>query len=975
MVQRRLNRKVALIGFAVVALLLLLIISAILHLGQDPKEFIRDAEVALKAAREATDAQIKEQNYQRAGHSFREAFDRAGTDSLREDILLKMLDMYSETGEWNYILRCWEGLIKVNPNNAKARYGRLQYSYSLADSGDHGFWPQVQEQASEFLKVAQDADLLDEETAQWNVPGLERKVTGPQLLGPQLYLLRARAAFEMARLGAVTDQDKVLEQAVADLKKVQELEPGSIDAYWYLSQAAVTRGEIFASRGDFEERDKASSQAVALLEQGVEIAGDSPRAHINLLTLKLTLAGTGTAEMLKERIQSIEPEYLSLIERFGSSAEAFAAVSNFYGVYSIYSGPLLGAGNLDRAIETAEQAANLDKGNVAHVLDLANFHYRKYCLYESEPDANKAIEIAKAALALPDAQDTPGPRRQANRNNRYNLYALLANCYIEQILETSQPAAESKTREWTAGAEQAVHEIEQLVGSGEDPRVRRWQGMLELAKGNEETAVNELYAAYKQIKSIKPPEPPWPPDPEFAQLSYTLATIFKGTPEIGAAHEFLISALLSRIGWIRPDASLDYVDVLLKFGHYSDAIQNIDAYEGRSGSNKRSQELRIKAHIGAQQFAEAEAELAKRPGNEPDTIKLRLELIRARIRHIQLAIAQKKTQETSAPAPRQTTPDSADSQVGTEQFMTEELKNYTQLEADLLEKLLPTGLDYSEQLSVINACRTYIMQGQTALAGRLIDRFLEHFPDNAAALVYKQILSEPAPLEVSQQRRREIESQALSSIADPTRKAVQLGVYHHRYNELDKAIEYLKGALDTAFPSQGQISDRLTLEQLQLAASHLLDIAAEKKDWELAEQVAEKARQGNLDSCRGQVFATRLAMAKGDLKDALARVDDCLKQKPIFSYAYMLRSQINAAMGNEHASMEDINRAASMNPLDGTVARGLAAMLYRRNQKLGGNVSAAQVTEARDALEKAVALNPRDLALLGLYADYIAPIE
>ena len=107
MVQRRLNRKVALIGFAVVAFLLLLIIGVILHLGQDPKEFIRDAEVALKAAREATDAQIKEQNYQRAGHSFRKAFDRAGTDSLREDILLEMLAMYSETGEWNYILRCW----------------------------------------------------------------------------------------------------------------------------------------------------------------------------------------------------------------------------------------------------------------------------------------------------------------------------------------------------------------------------------------------------------------------------------------------------------------------------------------------------------------------------------------------------------------------------------------------------------------------------------------------------------------------------------------------------------------------------------------------------------------------------------------------------------------------------------------------------------------------------------------------------
>jgi len=115
----RLNRKVAFIGFAVIALLLLAVIGVVLHLGQDPKEFIRDAEIAIEAAREATDEQSKEESYKKAGRSFRNAYDRAKTDSLREEILLSMLDMYIETNEWNFILGCWEGLIKVNPNNAK----------------------------------------------------------------------------------------------------------------------------------------------------------------------------------------------------------------------------------------------------------------------------------------------------------------------------------------------------------------------------------------------------------------------------------------------------------------------------------------------------------------------------------------------------------------------------------------------------------------------------------------------------------------------------------------------------------------------------------------------------------------------------------------------------------------------------------------------------------------------------------------
>jgi tetratricopeptide (TPR) repeat protein len=49
--------------------------------------------------------------------------------------------------------------------------------------------------------------------------------------------------------------------------------------------------------------------------------------------------------------------------------------------------------------------------------------------------------------------------------------------------------------------------------------------------------------------------------------------------------------------------------------------------------------------------------------------------------------------------------------------------------------------------------------------------------------------------------------------------------------------------------------------------------------------------------------------------------------------------------------------------------------LYRRNEKLGDNVSTAQVNETRDALGRAIALNPGNLPLLSLYADYIAPTD
>ncbi len=1002
MANRRLNKKVALIGSVIFIVFALVAILVILHLSRDPAEFIKDAEAALQAARQATDEQIKQQNYDRAQSSFRGAYTSAKTDPLREEILFKMVDMYLEIKEWPFALGCWDEIIRIDPNNVKARYGRLKYLYIMADSGARlmsvgnagRIWQEVHKQASEFLKVAENAELLMEDTAGWDVFEIESEVRSQesevrsqQLLGPYLYLLRGRAALEMASLGAVTNRDESLAQAVDDLKKIQEFEPNNIDAYWYLARAAVTKGELFASRGKLEERDKAAQQATALLEQAVQIAGTEPlvsakaragagKAHINLLALKLMLAKGSEPELVNERIRALEPEYLSLVRNFGPSAEAFAAISQFYSVYSAYSGPRLVPENLDKAIEAIEQAIRLDENNVVYAINAANLHYRRFSIYKQKQQVEKAIETAKNALTLPDAQDAPGPRRQAKINNRFILYAFLANCYIEEILEPCEPQSQAQTDLLLRGAEQAVHEIEQISGSGEEPLVIKWRGMLELAKGNREAAIRKLYEAYEKLKALKPPEPPWPSEPQFAQLSYTLAKIFKDTYEVGAVREFLISALNSGIGQTKPEAHLDYVEVILKFTQFSDAIQTINAFEEYFGSDERSQELRIKTYIWAKQFDDAEKELANRPLDDPDTIKLRLVLAQAGIRQIQLTMAQKEIRVSPGLILEQTGPEEKEPVELTTDIllMTEELKSYWQLEAELLEKLLLIEPNSVEQASVIGVCRNYISQGQASRAKSLVNGFLERFPDNAAVLVYKQILSEPEPAKISQQRRKEIEEQVLSNIPDPIRRATQLGIFYRGYNEPEKAARQLNRAIEIG-TSQQRVSDSQAFEQMKFAASHLLDIALVAKDWKLAEQITETTRRENLDNCHGLIFATRLAMAKGEFEDALAKIDESLKQRPVFSYAYMLRSDINASLGNEHASMEDIRKAASLNPLDGIIAKASANVLYRRNQKLGDSVSSAQIVEVRTALERAIALNPGDLTLLGLYAEYIAPTE
>ncbi|MBN2314871.1 MAG: tetratricopeptide repeat protein, partial [Sedimentisphaerales bacterium] len=949
MMQRRLNKKVALIGSGIFILVLLAAIAVVFQLGHDPRESIMEAEGALKAAREATNEQEKQELYKRAKYAYGSAYDRAGDDELRKELLFKMADMYLETGEWRLVLGCWEQVIRLDPSNAQARYDVLKYLYITADNGRFRLWQQVTERATEFLEKVNSEDLA-KDSATYDIPELRQDKDNTRRLESFLYLVRGKATLEMTRLGMVTDSDVSLAKAIADLKKVQELEPENIQTLLYLAQAAMTKGGIFASRGNLQERDRATEEAMALLEQAVAKTDSDPRATIELLALKLNLTEAKDFAQQKERIRSLEPEYVLLVEAFSTHAEAYAALSSFYTEYSTYSDPELRLGILKKAIEAAEKAMKLDEENAMYAVNAARLHYRLFSVYNETAEIETAIEIAKNALLLPSAQESTGPWQNVNRYNRYGLQALLAQCYIEQIHKTDEPVTSSKVREWLAGAEGAVHEIEQIFSSGEEPSVYKWRGMLELARGNKDAAVKDLYKAYEQFRAVMPQEPPWPRNAEFAHLSYILAGIFKDSTEIGAVHDFLLMAIYSGIGDVKPEAYLDYVDVLLLLNRWPEALQQIDAFEEYLGANQRSQSLRVQAYIGAMQFDEAETELGTMPANDVETMKLRLVLTQVRIRHIQ----------------RTAKPTNAND--------IDQLKYLRDNEADLLGKLLAMDPNAVDETAFMGVCRNFLTQGQLDRAGRLVDQFLKAFPDSVMVQVYHQILSEPDPANVSQQRLKEIEKQVLSGTTDPMLRALKLGIYYSNYNDMENATSQFKTAFDLAM-AQEPVSEGLLFEQTKLVANNTLDIAIEKQDWALAENIVKAARTRNLDGCQGQVFAARLALAKEDYNDALVRANDCLEQKPIFSHGYMLRNHIQSALGNDHAAMEDIRRAVFLNPLDSTIVRTLASTLYYRNRKLGPNVSDAQVAETKNALLQAIALNPGDLGLRSLYADYITPIE
>jgi len=941
MAKKRLNKKVALIGSVLFVLLGLVVIGTIFYLSRDPEKFIKDGDAAVLAARQATDEQVKEETYKRAERNYHKARSLAKVDTRRIAILSKLVDLYIETKQWRNVLGCWGRIVSIDPENIEARFGRFEYVYTMADSGVHQLWQEVASQASEFIEVAEDADLLMEDTAKWQTSGMREidpRRARRQRLGPYLYLRRGRAKLELTALGAVTDPDESLARAVEDLKKVQELEPNNVDTYLYLAQAVKTEGQILASRGKIEEKDKAAVQATEILKQAVEVAPADPMAYINLLTEKLTQSSN--AAQPQEQIQLLKDEYLSLVKQFPSSAQAYLALAQFYQV---------NLENLDKAIEAIRKAAELDKENVTYAIYLADLLYRRFSIYRQTEDLYTAMEVAGNALDLPDAQEEAGPRQRTNLMNRASLYIFLANCYIEQVLEPCEKRTEAQKQQWLTNAEQTVHEIEQLFGSGEEVQVVKWRAMLELAKGNQNDAVRKLYEVYEQLKAMRPPRPPWPRDIEFAQLSYTLAKVFKNTAEVGAVAEFLTSALRSGIDSVKPEARLDYVEVFLKLNYWTVAADNINIYEQFFGANARSQTLRINALLAAAQFDEAEKELAKMAAaypDDPNTIKLNLALVQAKIKQVQRVIYEKKMGEFSSILfqSQDTTEKETDRSQGSEQLMADELKRYWNDCAGLVQKLLPIE------------------------------------PDNITLLIYKQMVSEPEPHKISQQRLKEIEEQALSNTADPILRAVNLGVFYQRHDELDKAeVEFKKvfssDVVRDEFHRKKDTFDAIRTTQYEIAATYLFDIALRKKDWQLAEQIAETVQRENLDGCGGQFFSAHLAVAKEQYQDALEKLNECLKQRPVFSRALTLRSKVNAALGNEHASIEDAQKAASLNPLDVTIAKILVNALYRRDKKLGENISSEQKIETRTALHRALRASPGDLETLSFYAEYISDDE
>lgn len=979
MARRRLNKKVALIGSTVFLLLALAAVFVIMRLNRDPAPFVADGD----AARAAGDYESADDHYARA-------FGLTDSADQRIDLLFKLADVRKARGAWDKAVPCWGQIITMDPQNVRARLAQLKYVYIQADSLSRAgqsmsrSWEEVRSLADGALETIEQADLLEAERTEWEPSFETARPTGwdegPQRLGAHLYFVRGRAAYELASMGAVTSPMQLLEEARSDLQQARERAPTNVQIYRYLADAHIAEGEIAASRGNLEEKEAAEQRADEILAEGAGAAGDAPDASIAILKRKLSAAQEGEVETIRERLEALEPEYEELTRRFSSSPRAHGALSQFYSYHAAYLPLEQAVAKLGQAIEAAERAHALDGAAVDYPFYVASYCYRQFSIEGDSPAIARAIEWAEKALDVPEAQDTPGPTQYARKINRFSACAMLAKCYTERLLDL--PQGDPQRADLLARMEQVVHEIGQIQGSGENPQVLKWQGMLALVQGDTGEAIRRLHAAYEQIKAANPP------DARDSFLAYTLAGLFEDTSERGAVVDFLDTAVTSGVFYTRPTALLDYADALLRIGTpkaVDNAVQMVGGFEKRFGSNRESRLLLARALIarGPAETGEEDEDdgmpgideaIARLDPADPNRAALELDRVRARKGRLLPELRRDEWNASLHPSlrPRGYEPLTPEER----EAMRQETAALEQRESSLALQALRAGSDAVEDRYLANLCQSLIDSGELDTANAIVQALLQQSPDNVVGLIYRGLLAEPDPATCSQARRREIQEQALRRISDPVRRSLELASFYRETERLEEAAAEWRRVLDATAPGESQSTPSYLrtgrMSARHVAVSHLFDLARHREDWPAAEEIVRIVEREDLDHCGGNLFKARLAFARERYDEALNLLDECLRRRPVFSYGYVLRGNVKAALGREHESVEDIRRAAALNPSDPVVAKALANALYMRNSTLDDKLTSEQERQTREALQWARRLNPRDPGVQRAYADFLS---
>ncbi|MBN1125984.1 MAG: tetratricopeptide repeat protein [Sedimentisphaerales bacterium] len=921
MARKKLNVKVAVLG-----LVLVLIMTGAAGLYIWDRYGPVNVEQCLIQAEEA----IEQGDYKTARKAFQKAYrgvqgDETKTgDQKRIEILfqacedLLLLDRrdlpeddprYHEP-DWNGAIANWRLVLSLDTKNLKAHRKIVEYYYESADTGSPMAWSVVRDEATAWLDA-------------FKSQGLE----------PECFTLVAlgRSKLEMARLGQETQREVILEEGKELLERALALQPSDIALYKYLADIEIVQGRLEQMRGVEKAEQNGYLRADEILSKAVSIAPDSVEAKINLLQTQLNLALIN-----REDIQSFREKFENLVQQYKESPDAdrvYLALSQYY----------QGCNMLNEAIEASEKAVLLKPLDVHLAIHTAQLFYRSRSINNKPNDLQRALDLVSKALHYPDAKETAGPRQTANLNNRYYLYSLQAQWYVDLALKAE---SETQKQEYISKFKEAKHQIEQIHMSAEDnPVVGKWRGMLALIEGDRVEAMKQLYKTHQQLSAI---------DKTDSFLAYILSGLCKDQDRLGVYVELLHAAIFSNpatsMAQIEPEILLDYAKARLDIRQPKIALNVIREYDRLYGQTPQSIALKAQIYIEAGQYDEAKIEIEKLSSDDILQIETKLALIQGKITRTLREMAQLDLE--------------GDQQDNAEQaaILQDQLAQYQPEQARLFEELLERKPNRANFNTLITICDWYVSQNDIASAKHLIDKSFQNCPngDRIGLVIYRYILNEPDPANISLQRRNEIADQAIQQeIPDSPEKWIALAELAGQ--DYEKAEMFYQKTMAVAE------DDKQKLQAVQ----GCFNLALMNQEFDKAANLVEQAKAGNLDQSSGEFFAARLAQVRGQLDEALRKINSVIEQRPLFAQAYTVRSQIQWELQRPNDAIKDIYEASRIAPLNPGIARQKATILFDRSRQNNGQSETEQAEELGRALAHAMLLNPKDIGLVSLYAEFI----
>ena len=908
---KKLNKKVAIIGIVLLALMIMAGGSLLVY-----RHIRRDPDRALKLHYAA----LEEGDYIEAEQQLGRAYAFGETDEYKIERLFELADFHliqnaEHEPDWRKAMGCWNQVITIDPENSKARRELLDYFYQAADAGSPQAWRSVEEQASELIEIAQSA-------------GQE----------PDTFLLtaNAKALLSMARRGETTNRRELLNESLEILNQLLEKEPQNVEYYQLMAEASELEGELNALDGMLNAKENADEKAIGLLEEAIEKSEDKATAVANLMLYKLQTMPANDpnalealrAELEQARNEVTPNDKLWLVTSIAYEAQGKAGAE----------------AEINQAIEAIRRAHELDPDNFEYVLRLSRLMARKGNAFDDEAALADAFQIAEEALSMDAVQDVPGPLQGRNANYRFALNAYLSDLYLQKALTAREMDRLDEAEEYTQKAQARVDEITNAMGTTENPTAQKYLGLIALAQGQRDKGIRLLYETYEQSKALDQPGEASNVD---ALVCVVLAREAEQENQVGLRAEFLQTAMSSRQRYMlqQPQLLLDLAEVINELRNFrgwaTAAEQLVLNFQNRYGANEQSRRLLIEVATASGQFDKAKEYIAALEDTAAEKLAYEFNLMVGQIAQLKRTIAGLEAQN-----------EPTDEQV-------QELQDLRQQRKAHLTKLLQGDSEEVDTGALAATCMDLMEEGQASEAVEYLDTYLAEHPDTLNLKVLRLRAAQDDPMDLTAEQLSELQMQAIESIPDAKERAILLAERYQRLQEYDKAIAVLEQ------------TPQLDAENDPDIIQTRFNIALELEDIPTAEKLFQKIRSENLDRCEGNLAGARLEMVKGNYEQALRRLDQALTLRPFLSYAHLLKSQVLLELEQQEAAIDSIRTAVRMNPKNPLYAQNLASLLFTRNTVLGNKVTAEQRDEAERAILMAITLNPGNTQLQSVYAEII----